>query len=146
VYFADLRPLQGSIKAETAINFLSVSEGRLSRLSDEYDLVCRAKEALDLEQTKNDRLQPVVEELRDLRAVWTALSGIWARLGQLRDTMWSSVQVRCCETTAETSLEKSDRSWTLFSCPPGTCLVECGNMQLLSMFRTPFARCSRRIP
>ena len=88
------RPLQGNIKAETAINTLNVFEGRLTRLLEEYDLVCRAKEALDLEHTKDDRLLPVTEELRDLKAVWTALSGIWSRLSQLRDTLWSAVQVR----------------------------------------------------
>ncbi|OCF56381.1 dynein heavy chain 1, cytosolic [Kwoniella mangroviensis CBS 10435] len=88
------KPLQGSIKAETAINTLNVFEGRLTRLTEEYDLVCRAKEALDLEHTKDDRLQPVTEELRDLKAVWTALSGIWGRLAQLRETLWSAVQPR----------------------------------------------------
>ncbi|WWC63949.1 uncharacterized protein I303_106555 [Kwoniella dejecticola CBS 10117] len=88
------KPLQGSIKAETAINTLNVFEGRLTRLIEEYDLVCRAKEALDLEHTKDDRLQPVTEELRDLKAVWTALSGIWSRLAQLRETLWSAVQPR----------------------------------------------------
>ena len=88
------KPLQGNIKAETAINTLNVFEGRLARLTEEYDLVCRAKEALDLEHTKDDRLQPVTEELRDLKAVWTALSGIWSRLGQLRETLWTAVQPR----------------------------------------------------
>ncbi len=87
------RPLQGSIKAETAINTLSVFEGRLSRLAEEYNLVFRAKEALELDHARNDRLQPVTEELRDLKAVWTALSDIWSRLAQLRDTLWSVVQV-----------------------------------------------------
>jgi dynein heavy chain 1 len=88
------RPLQGSTKAESAINTLNVFEGRLTRLSEDYDLVCRAKEALDLEHTKDDRLQPVTEELRNLKAVWTALSGIWARLAQLREQPWSAVQPR----------------------------------------------------
>ncbi|WWC73019.1 uncharacterized protein I206_106984 [Kwoniella pini CBS 10737] len=88
------KPLQGSIKPETAMNTLNVFEGRLTRLSDEYNLVCRAKEALDLEHTKDDRLQPVTEELRDLKAVWTALSGIWGRLTQLRENLWSTVQPR----------------------------------------------------
>ncbi|ORX39193.1 dynein heavy chain, N-terminal region 1-domain-containing protein [Kockovaella imperatae] len=88
------KPLQGSIKAETAINTLNVFDGRLTRLSEEYELVCRAKEALDLEHAKHDRLQPVTEELRDLKAVWTALSGIWGRLAQLRETPWSTVQPR----------------------------------------------------
>jgi dynein heavy chain 1 len=88
------RPLQGSIKAETAINTLNVFEGRLTRLTEDYDLVCRAKEALDLEHTRDDRLLPVTEELRDLKAVWTALSGIWGQLSQLRDQLWTAVQPR----------------------------------------------------
>jgi dynein heavy chain 1 len=87
------KPLQGNIKADTAINTLNVFEGRLNRLLEEYDLVCRAKDALNLEHSKDDRLQPVTEEVRDLKAVWTALSGIWSRLGQLRETVWSAVQV-----------------------------------------------------
>jgi dynein heavy chain 1 len=88
-----LRPLQGGIKAESAINTLNVFEGRLTRLTEDYNLVCRAKEALNLEHTKDDRLEPVNEEMRDLKAVWTALSGIWARLYQLRETLWSAVMV-----------------------------------------------------
>lgn len=88
------RPLQGQIKAESAINTLNVFEGRLTRLSEDYALVCRAKEALDLEHSKDDRLQPVTEELRDLKAVWTALSGIWIRIAQLRDQPWATVQPR----------------------------------------------------
>jgi dynein heavy chain 1 len=96
-----LRPLQGGIKAESAINTLNVFEGRLTRLTEDYTLVCRAKEALNLEHTKDDRLDPVNEEMRDLKAVWTALSGIWARLYQLRETLWSAVLVCtcCCEWT-----------------------------------------------
>jgi dynein heavy chain 1 len=36
----------------------------------------RAKESLDLEVTPDRRLDPIVEEIRDLKAVWTALSGV----------------------------------------------------------------------
>jgi dynein heavy chain 1 len=72
---------------------LNVLEGRLTRTTEDYELIRRAKEALDLELTRDDRLQPITEELRDLKAVWTALSGVWIRLGQLRDTPWSAVQV-----------------------------------------------------
>jgi hypothetical protein len=103
-----LRPLQGGIKAESAINTLNVFEGRLTRLTEDYTLVCRAKEALNLEHMKDDRLEPVNEEMRDLKAVWTALSGIWARLYQLRETLWSAVlvcvtckQCMCADSTAQ---------------------------------------------
>lgn len=88
------KPLQGNIKADIAINTLNAFDSRLTVLQDDYDLVCRAKEALDLEHTKDERLQPVTEELRDLKAVWTALTGIWTRLNQLREGAWSAVQPR----------------------------------------------------
>lgn len=94
IYIADDRPLQGGIRADVAINTLNVFDGRLTRLTDDYTLVCRAKQALDLEHNKDNRLQPVVEELRDLKAVWTALSGVWGRLGQLREQVWTAVQPR----------------------------------------------------
>ena len=76
------------------MNTINVFEGKLNRVQEEYDLVCRAKEALDLELTRHARLEPVFEELRDLKAVWTALSGIWAQINELREIMWASVQPR----------------------------------------------------
>lgn len=88
------RPVQGSMRADTALNTINVFEGKLNRVQEEYDLVCRAKEALDLELTRHTRLEPVFEELRDLKAVWTALSGVWNQIGELRETSWSTVQPR----------------------------------------------------
>ncbi len=88
------RPIQGNLRADTAIGTISVFEGKLNRIKEEYDLVCRAKEALDLELVRHSRLEPMFEELRDLKGVWTALSGVWAQIADLRETMWSSVQPR----------------------------------------------------
>ncbi|RXW18442.1 hypothetical protein EST38_g7401 [Candolleomyces aberdarensis] len=88
------RPVQGNMRADTAMNTINVFEGKLNRVKEEYDLVCRAKEALDLELTRHTRLEPVFEELRDLKAVWTALSGIWSQIGELREMSWATVQPR----------------------------------------------------
>ncbi|KAG6866267.1 hypothetical protein C0991_006854 [Blastosporella zonata] len=88
------RPVQGSMRADTAMNTINVFEGKLNRVQEEYDLVCRAKEALDLELTRHTRLEPVFEELRDLKAVWTALSGIWSQISELRELSWATVQPR----------------------------------------------------
>lgn len=95
------RPVQGSLRADTALNALSVFEGKLTRVQEEYDLLCRAKEALDLELVRHTRLEPIVEELRDLKAVWTALSGIWSQIGELRETLWSSVVPRKIRQTID---------------------------------------------
>ncbi|KAJ3856829.1 dynein heavy chain protein 1 [Lentinula lateritia] len=88
------RPVQGNIRADTAMNTINVLEGKLTRVQEDYDLVCRAKEALDLELTRHTRLEPVFEELRDLKAVWTALSGIWSQISDLREMSWATVQPR----------------------------------------------------
>lgn len=88
------RPVQGNIRADTAMNTINVFEGKLNRIQEEYDLVCRAKEALDLELTRHTRLEPVFEELRDLKTVWTALSGIWGQIAELRELSWATVQPR----------------------------------------------------
>lgn len=88
------RPVAGNLRADTAMNTINVFDGKLTRVQEEYDLVCRAKEALDLELSRHTRLEPVVEELRDLKAVWTALSGIWNQVGELRDSQWATVQPR----------------------------------------------------
>ncbi|KAF6766456.1 dynein [Ephemerocybe angulata] len=90
----ETRPVQGNMRADTAMNTINVFEGKLNRVQEEYDLVCRAKEALDLELTRHTRLEPVFEELRDLKAVWTALSGIWSQIGELREMAWATVQPR----------------------------------------------------
>jgi dynein heavy chain 1 len=76
------------------MNTINVFEGRVNRLKEQYDILSRAKESLDLELVKDDRLDPVLEEIRDLKAVWTALSGVWAQIAEMRDTLWTSIQSR----------------------------------------------------
>ena len=88
------RPVQGNMRADIAMNTINVFEGKLTRVQEEYDLLCRAKEALDLELVRHTRLEPVFEELKDLKAVWTALSGIWSQISELRESVWATVQPR----------------------------------------------------
>lgn len=76
------------------MNSISIFEGRINRLKEESDTVARAKDALDLELVRDTRLEPVLEEISDLKTVWTALSGVWAQIGELRESLWSSVQSR----------------------------------------------------
>ncbi|KXS20765.1 hypothetical protein M427DRAFT_130976 [Gonapodya prolifera JEL478] len=95
------KPVQGSLRPETALNNLSVFEGRLARLKEEYEHVCRAKEALDLDLVVNDRVAPVLEEVRDLKSVWTELARVWASINELRDTSWSALVPRKLRTQLE---------------------------------------------
>jgi len=64
------------------------------RLQEEAQQVARAKEALNLDLGGEDRLLPMLEELRDLKGVWTELARVWASIHELADTAWSSVVPR----------------------------------------------------
>jgi dynein heavy chain 1, cytosolic len=96
-----IRPVQGNLRSDIAMNTISSFEVKLTRIQEEYNLVCRAKEALDLELVRHNRLDPVFEELRDLKSVWTALSGVWTQISELRETSWSSVQPRKLRQTLD---------------------------------------------
>jgi len=88
------KPIQGDIKPDIATNTLTIFEGCVTRLKEEYDMVCRAKEALDMALTSEDRLDPVLEELQDLKSVWSSLSKVWQSINELKDQLWSSVVPR----------------------------------------------------
>ena len=88
------RPVQGNLRADAAMATINTFEVKLNAIQKDYDTVCQAKEALELELIRHTRLEPVFEELRDLKAVWTALSGIWAQIAELREIVWASVQPR----------------------------------------------------
>ncbi|KAI9501195.1 dynein heavy chain [Coemansia spiralis] len=88
------KPVQGSLKSDIATNTLNIFFQRITRSIEEYEQVCRAKEALDMDITRDDRLTPVLEEANDLKGVWTALSSIWREVDELRETPWVSVVVR----------------------------------------------------
>ncbi|CAG8591249.1 25222_t:CDS:2, partial [Racocetra persica] len=88
------KPIQGDIKPDIATNTLQIYEGRVTRLKEEYDMVCRAKEALDMALATEDSLDIVLEELKDLKSVWSSLSKVWQSINELKETLWSSVVPR----------------------------------------------------
>ncbi|KAI8852562.1 dynein heavy chain and region D6 of dynein motor-domain-containing protein [Chytridium lagenaria] len=73
------KPVRGDIKPADATNFLSTFE---------------AREALDLDLITDNRLEPLIEELRDLKGVWNSLSQVWGSLYEIKDTLWTSVMPR----------------------------------------------------
>lgn len=88
------KPVQGSLAAESALATVIAYEGRINQLKEQADLVAKAKEALEMESVREQKLSPIIEEIKDLKAVWTALSGIWAQINDMRDTTWSTIQPR----------------------------------------------------
>ena len=92
--------IQGEMRPDSATSVLTIYEGRFSRLKEDRDNLIKAKEALELAEpglisaSSDDRLAVVVEELQDLKGVWSELSKIWESVDELRDKPWLSVQPR----------------------------------------------------
>ncbi|KAI9017153.1 dynein heavy chain [Gaertneriomyces semiglobifer] len=83
------KPLKGDIKPSDALGLLNIFEGRLTRLKDDYEQIRSAKDILALDRGGDSKLHSVLEELRDLKGVWGALSQLWAEIDEIRDILWS---------------------------------------------------------
>ncbi|KAL2864679.1 dynein heavy chain [Aspergillus lucknowensis] len=88
------KPVSGTIPPEEASRSLSSFQSRLESLQSEFEMVSKAKEALDLPASAESSLPAILEEVQDFMSVWAALSTIWKSLNDLRDSLWTSVQPR----------------------------------------------------
>ena len=82
-----------------ATKTLQIMEGKFSRLKEERDNITKAKEALELAEPgqlspSEERMQVALEELQDLKGVWSELSKIWEQIDEQKEKPWLSVQPR----------------------------------------------------
>ncbi|XP_044127627.1 cytoplasmic dynein 1 heavy chain 1 isoform X1 [Bufo gargarizans] len=93
------KPVGGSLRPEEALQALTIYEGKFGRLKDDREKCAKAKEALELTDTgllsgSEERVQVALEELQDLKGVWSELSKVWEQIDQMKEQPWVSVQPR----------------------------------------------------
>ncbi|XP_017053188.1 dynein heavy chain, cytoplasmic isoform X2 [Drosophila ficusphila] len=93
------KPTGGKIRPDDALQQLQIFESKYSRLKEERDNVVKAKEALELQESavpnnSAERMNVALEELQDLRGVWSELSKVWTQIDETREKPWLSVQPR----------------------------------------------------
>lgn len=95
------KPVQGSINPKEALNRLTIFETKFNHLREDRDNIMRAKEALELlepglsaSSPNDEKLQVSLEELQDLKFVWTELAKVWEQIDSLKEMPWLSVQPR----------------------------------------------------
>ncbi|XP_074602445.1 dynein heavy chain, cytoplasmic isoform X2 [Brevipalpus obovatus] len=95
------KPVEGSLPPNEANSRLQTFEAKFTRLREDRDNVLKAKEALELLEpgaapisATDEKLDVALEELQDLKAVWSELSKIWSQIDQLKELPWLSVQPR----------------------------------------------------
>jgi dynein heavy chain 1, cytosolic len=88
------KPVSGTIQPDVASATLAAFESKISKLQDDFEMVAKAKEALDIPLSPESSLSATMEEIRDFQSVWSNLSTIWASLNETRDILWTAVQPR----------------------------------------------------
>lgn len=88
------KPVSGTIPPDEANATLSSFETRITQMQEEFTMVAKAKEALDLPASGDSSLGVILEEVQDFKSVWASLSLIWKNLNELREMLWTSVQPR----------------------------------------------------
>lgn len=82
----------GASKFTLALEQLSIFSGRVSRLEEEVDRIRKARQALDLDDAREDeKLKPIAGEIVDLRSVWNELASIWREIDEMKEVAWSAV-------------------------------------------------------
>ncbi|OXA50597.1 Dynein heavy chain, cytoplasmic [Folsomia candida] len=91
------KPVKADFKPMEALRQLLLFETRYTKLKEERGNVARAKEALEMTgigSETDDRFAISLEELQDLKGVWSELSRVWEQIDQVKETPWLSVQPR----------------------------------------------------
>ncbi|XP_077971534.1 cytoplasmic dynein 1 heavy chain 1-like isoform X1 [Styela clava] len=93
------KPVAGHLRPEEALRSITIFEGKFQRLQDDRTNLVKAKEALELSDAgmvspSEERVQVAVEEMKDLKEVWSELSKVWDQVEQMKDQQWLSVQPR----------------------------------------------------
>lgn len=105
------KPTGGKTRPDDALQQLQLFESKFSRLKEERENVAKAKEALELQESaipnnSTEKMTVVLEELQDLRGVWSELSKIWTQIDETREKPWLSVQPRKLRQSLEAMMSQ----------------------------------------
>ncbi|KAJ8607590.1 hypothetical protein MRB53_040174 [Persea americana] len=99
------RPVTGNIPPAEAVQTLETFDRELTQLGQQFDMVSKAKEALELPSSQDTMLPTLLEEVQDFKSVWANLSIVWDQINDLREQNWNAVQPRKLRVSIETLIK-----------------------------------------
>ena len=93
------KPISPTVKPADALNSLTIFSTKFKRIEDDRENQRQAKEALELTDNSSstavaERLQVALEELNDLKEIWSELAKVSNQLEQLKEQSWQVIQPR----------------------------------------------------
>ena len=86
------------MKPDQALKQLQVFDTKFTRIKEERDNMIKAKDALELRDSSSNsndaKISVSIEELQDLKGVWSELAKIWEQIDEQKEKQWLTVQPR----------------------------------------------------
>ncbi|ODV77051.1 uncharacterized protein CANTADRAFT_86169 [Suhomyces tanzawaensis NRRL Y-17324] len=101
------KPVSGSLNPSVAITHLEIFEKRCRLLDKEKSSIINVSKLLDISIDLHDNLEVVLEEIYDLKSVWSSINTLWDYLEKLRSLKWADIQPRGLRHDLDDLLAKS---------------------------------------
>jgi dynein heavy chain 1, cytosolic len=99
------KPVTGTMKPDQALKVLQIFETKFNRIKEERDNMVKAKDALELRDSlpgsSDSRILVSIEELQDLKGVWSELAKIWLQIDEQKEKQWLTIQPRKLRTVLD---------------------------------------------
>lgn len=105
------KPVSQVFESELALNILEKYETKLYLIKKEHDKIINAKDSLDFGDSKQNsrnkfKIEIIIQELIDLKEMWSELDKICKQLNILREQQWMTIQLRHLRTSLENLLKQ----------------------------------------
>ena len=91
------KPIDEAVKPNEALKNLQLFELRFNSIREDQDKMTKARDALELKEIKpinNPKVNISLEELVDLKEVWSELDKIYQQIEAIREKQWLTIQPR----------------------------------------------------
>ena len=109
------KPVEGTMKPDSALKTLQVFETKFNRIREERNNMTKAKDALELRELRDNTSSSndirtisvvFIEELQDLKGVWSELAKLWSQIDEQKEKQWLTVQPRKLRATLDNLLNQ----------------------------------------
>ena len=100
--------LMSSIDPTEALRTLEAFESQLLRLQQDSSRIVLALDALDLTSPAEDKIDPILQELRGFSEVWKSLFTVWGRIEEVRELAWRSIVPRKVRSSLDAILKSME--------------------------------------
>ena len=104
-YWAEKKPDKADTPNE-ALEILTEAKKLINEVNDSYMKNCKAKELLEMEYSDPNKLNNIMEEIKDLEDVWTELNKIYSKIDEQKDTPFVAVNADKIKKALEEALNQ----------------------------------------